>query len=217
MSHSERVFFTCLLCVLMSACGGSSETKSLDNISSTAPSLECGPFSDWRQSPFLLPYPVGTQYVVNQANCSGFGHGGFWTYGYDFIMDIGTGVTAMRDGTVFHLEDGTPDGNRLSTNLIIIQHSDGSFALYSHLTNGGVLVAQEQNVVAGDLIGLSGDTGNTGGLPHLHVSLHPCGGLPGLAGVANTNCPTRPFNFANTEPNPQGLSARVSYLAHSVP
>ena len=80
-------------------------------------------------------------------------------------------------------------------------------------TLGGVLVSKDQQVQAGDIIGLSGDTGNTGGLPHLHTSLHPCGGLPGLRGVADQNCPTQPYNVRNTEANPEGLIARKTYTA----
>lgn len=80
-------------------------------------------------------------------------------------------------------------------------------------TLSGVLVSKDQQVQAGDIIGLSGDTGNTGGLQHLHTSLHPCGGLPGLTGVADKNCPTMPYNFRNTEANPEGLIARRTYTA----
>jgi murein DD-endopeptidase MepM/ murein hydrolase activator NlpD len=64
-------------------------------------------------------------------------------------------------------------------------------------------------VQAGDTVGLSGVTGNTGGLPHLHFSVHPCNELPGLPNEGN--CPTQPVNFRNTDPNPTGLLARRSY------
>ncbi|MGD8496068.1 MAG: hypothetical protein PVF05_07725, partial [Gemmatimonadales bacterium] len=33
---------------------------------------ECGPFDDWSSSPYVLPYPPGSAYVVNQGNCSGY-------------------------------------------------------------------------------------------------------------------------------------------------
>lgn len=177
------------------------------------PAALCGPYSDWEGSAYILPYAVGEEYVVNQANCSGFGHSDFWLYGYDFIMDIGTPVHAMRSGEVVHIVDGIPDGVRSATNLILVMHDDDTVALYSHLTNGGVLVGEGQLINQGDIIGLSGDTGNTGGLPHLHVSLHPCIGLPGLIGIPQGNCDTQPFNFSNTEANPDGLVARRKYQA----
>jgi murein DD-endopeptidase MepM/ murein hydrolase activator NlpD len=83
--------------------------------------------------------------------------------------------------------------------------------LYSHLTLNGVQVTIGQTVLAGDVIGMSGDTGNTGGLPHLHFSLHPCGALPGLPGTGN--CPSVPANFRNTTANPDGLVAGLFYQA----
>ena len=61
------------------------------------------------------------------------------------------------------------------------------------------------------MIGLSGDTGNTGGLPHLHFSLHPCGALPGLPGTGS--CDSIPVNFRNTAANPTGLRSNVTYEA----
>ncbi len=172
---------------------------------------ECGPFGNWTQSPFVLPYPVGESYVVNQANCSGEGHSGFWKHGYDFIMDIGTIVTASREGRIGWARDGCPDYQTACTNLITIIHDDGLVSVYSHLTNHGVLVSPGQMVQAGDTIGLSGVTGNTGGLPHLHFSVHPCNELPGLLNAGD--CPSLPVNFRNTEPNPSGLVARRSYAA----
>jgi murein DD-endopeptidase MepM/ murein hydrolase activator NlpD len=154
---------------------------------------------------------VGAAPKVNQANCSGHGHNNFWNHGYDFVMDIGSPVLAARDGTVGVAKAGCHDGDHQCTNLVTINHADGTVALYSHLTLGGALVKAGDAVRAGQLIGRSGETGNTGGLPHLHFSVHPCGALPGLpqAGV----CPSLPVNFRNTTPNPHGLLALGAYRA----
>ena len=168
-------------------------------------------FPFWESSPYILPYNVGSTFFVNQGNNTGFGHSGFWKYGYDFTMNIGTEILAARDGIVVHANDGTNDGNPNGTNLITIQHEDGTVALYSHLTRNGVLVNVGDTVEQGDLIGFSGNTGNTGGLPHLHFSVHPCSGLPGLPNA--TNCPTQPVTFRNTEPNPNGLGTWQCYTA----
>mgnify|MGYP001817678086 FL=1 len=191
---------------LLTACGGSSP-------GGEAPGepVECTGFGDWQQSAYVLPYTVGESYRVNQANCSGFGHSDFWLYGYDFDMPIGTVVTAARSGVVAHAQDGARDGDRNRTNLITIEHDDGTVALYSHLTLNGVFVTIGQAVAAGDVIGLSGDTGNTGGLPHLHFSLHPCGALPGLPGTGS--CDSIPVNFRNTTENPSGLRVNGTYEA----
>lgn len=164
-----------------------------------------------QNSAYILPYPTGTKYRVNQANCSGHGHSNFWNHGYDFVMDVGTTVLAARAGKVAWARDGCRDGDASCTNLITIRHADGTIALYSHLTHGGVQVQAGEQVTAGQAIGKSGNTGNTGGLPHLHFSLHPCNELPGLphAGV----CPTIPLNFRNTASNPNGLLVAQSYIA----
>ena len=191
---------------LLTACGGSSSGGG-----ATAEPVECTGFGDWQQSAYVLPYTVGEAYRVNQANCSGFGHSDFWLYGYDFDMPIGTVITAARSGMVAHAQDGARDGDRNRTNLITIEHDDGTVALYSHLTLNGVFVTIGQAVAAGDVIGLSGDTGNTGGLPHLHFSLHPCGALPGLPGTGS--CDSIPVNFRNTAANPTGLRSNVTYEA----
>lgn len=173
---------------------------------------DCGPFGPWDSSPYVLPYPVGTSYFVDQANCSGFGHSGYWKHGYDFLMPIGTLVTASRAGTVVHSVGRIVDGDRGGTNLVTIRHDDGTVMLYSHLTQNGNLVEVGQSVQAGDPVGRSGDTGNTGGVPHLHLSLHPCSNLPGLAGSGSA-CDSIAFNLRNTDPNPQGLVAKRNYAA----
>lgn len=175
------------------------------------PAEVCTGFGDWRQSAYVLPYPVGSAYRVNQANCSGFGHSDFWKFGYDFDMPIGSLVAAARNGVVAHVQDGASDGDRTRTNLITIEHSDGTVAVYSHLTLNGVHVTAGQVVVAGDVIGQSGDTGNTGGFPHLHFSVHSCAALPGLPGSGH--CPALPVNFRNTSSNPDGLIANRIYEA----
>ena len=167
--------------------------------------------ADSSHSPYALPYRPGTAHWVNQANCSGYGHMRLWNHGYDFKMPIGTPVLAARDGVVLTARDGCEDGDRMCTNLVTVRHADGTVALYSHLTRGGVHVVAGQKVTTGQLIGHSGDTGNTGGLPHLHFSVHPCGALPGL-GLQGV-CPSQPVNFRNTEPNPHGLLAAHVYRA----
>jgi murein DD-endopeptidase MepM/ murein hydrolase activator NlpD len=103
------------------------------------------------------------------------------------------------------------DGDSNRTNLVTVEHDDGTVALYSHLTLNGVQVTIGQPLLQGDVVGLSGNTGNTGGLPHLHFSVHPCGALPGLPGTGD--CPSEPVNFSNTAANPIGLQAPFAYEA----
>jgi hypothetical protein len=167
----------------------------------------CGPFSDWRTSPYVLPYPVGSTYYVSQANCSTGGHHGAYKYSYDFVMPVGTTVTAARAGIVSEIRvkfrDGQPGEGE--SNWVKVRHADGTIAAYSHLTEQGALVKIGDHVVAGQPIGLSGNTGNTGGLPHLHFHLCPCS--------EPVDCGTLPVSFRNTDPNPDGLAAKRSYRA----
>jgi hypothetical protein len=78
-------------------------------------------------------------------------------------------------------------------------------AAYSHLTEHGALVKIGDRVEAGQPIGLSGNSGNTGGLPHLHFHLCACS--------EPVNCGTLPVTFRNTEANPNGLTAHRHYRA----
>ncbi len=168
----------------------------------------CGPFPDWRSSPFVLPYAVGSAFYVNQANCSTHGgHHGPYKYAYDFAMPIGTTVTAARAGVVAEIRmkfrDGQPGEGE--SNWIKIRHADGAIAAYSHLTENGALVGIGEHVAQGQPIGLSGNSGNTGGLPHLHFHVCPCS--------EPVDCGTLPVTFSNTDPNPDGLAAGRNYTA----
>ena len=209
MRTINRALVISFSALFLAACGGGGSSGG--GAAAATGTRQCGDFGPWEQSDYVLPYPAGLTYKINQANCSGFGHSGFWEFGYDIIMPIGSIVTAARAGAVVHAQDGAQDGDRSRTNLITIQHDDGTVALYSHLTLNGVHVTVGQPVLAGDVIGMSGDTGNTGGLPHLHFSLHPCSDLPGLPGAGS--CDSIPVNFSNTAENPNGLVAGRAYTA----
>jgi murein DD-endopeptidase MepM/ murein hydrolase activator NlpD len=216
LAFAKKVRLASRLCVALVAtlsllnCGGG--LPSSPNVRET-----CSGYPPWETSDYVLPYPVGTAYQVHQGNCSGFGHSGFWKYSYDFTMPIGTTVTAARGGQVLYEAGGAHDGETALTNLVTIQHEDGSVAVYSHLTFHGPLVVAGQMVNAGDPVGKSGNTGNTGGFPHLHFSVHPCGKLPGLPGGDDFSCPSIPVTFKNTNPNPEGLLQGSIYPALPYP
>jgi murein DD-endopeptidase MepM/ murein hydrolase activator NlpD len=167
----------------------------------------CGPFPDWSASAYVLPYPAGSSYYVSQANCSSGGHRGPYQYAYDFVMPVGTPVTAARAGVVAEIRMKFRDGQsgEGESNWVKIRHADNTIAAYSHLTEDGALVRIGDRVEAGQPIGLSGNSGNTGGLPHLHFHLCLCS--------EPVDCGTLPVTFRNTEPNPGGLAPRRNYLA----
>lgn len=83
--------------------------------------------------------------------------------GADYRASIGTVVRAAEAGEA-RPYTGTSGGGR----VVEITHKDGSKAYYSHLSEQ--LVTRGQKVAAGDIIGKSGNTGNTTG-PHLHLGV----------------------------------------------
>jgi murein DD-endopeptidase MepM/ murein hydrolase activator NlpD len=127
-------------------------------------------------------------------------------------MTIGTPVSASRAGTVIEVEESHVDGEIAAVgkdNYLVILHADGSNALYGHLTHDGATVAVGDVVAQGQLIAQSGNTGNTAGIPHLHVSVQSCDPVT----MGTGSCPSRPFTFSNTDPNPNGLANGQTYLA----
>ena len=122
-------------------------------------------------------------------------------------MPIGTTVTAARDGVVTDIRTKFRDGQRGETesNWVKIRHADGTIAAYAHLTENGALVKPGDLVTSGQPIGLSGNTGNTGGKPHLHFHVSPCS--------EPVRCGTLPVTFRNTDAHPDGLDAHRFYRA----
>jgi murein DD-endopeptidase MepM/ murein hydrolase activator NlpD len=102
-----------------------------------------------------------------------FGDTGLWSSahtGLDFAVDEGTPIHAVTSGVV---TEATYDGSYGNKTVITLE--DGTEIWYCHQAALGVEVGQE--VVAGEVIGAVGMTGNTTG-PHLHLEVRPGGGDP---------------------------------------
>jgi murein DD-endopeptidase MepM/ murein hydrolase activator NlpD len=78
----------------------------------------------------------------------------------------GTEVLAARFGTVVEVADRF-DGIGLRSNVVVIEHADGSRAHYAHVRFRGVVVKVGDRVDQGQLIAYSGMVGQTI-YPHLH-------------------------------------------------
>jgi murein DD-endopeptidase MepM/ murein hydrolase activator NlpD len=194
-----RLWLGICLATLLAGCGAGP--------SGPGPTESCTGYPDWQTSPYVVPYPVGASYRVAQGNCSGGGHSGVYKYSYDFDMPIGSPVTAAREGVVYEIRTGHVDGDLTPghENFVKILHPDGRISAYPHLSTDGVLVAVGQVVKAGDLIGLSGNTGQTGGFRHLHFHVSTCS--------EPVDCGTVPVTFRNVGPDPVGLLVDHVYLA----
>ncbi|KOV97656.1 MULTISPECIES: M23 family metallopeptidase [unclassified Streptomyces] len=88
--------------------------------------------------------------------------------GQDFAVPTGTDVVAAHGGTVVKAgPNGAGDGPAYG-NAVVIQHGNGTFSQYAHLSR--VDVRPGQIVKTGQHIALSGSTGNSTG-PHLHFEI----------------------------------------------
>jgi murein DD-endopeptidase MepM/ murein hydrolase activator NlpD len=143
-----------------------------------------------------------------QTYCGPFTHGRDNQLAYDFWMPIGEELVAARAGVVREVIDRYEDQNLnwREFNLIHIEHADGSTAFYAHLMQDSAVVEVGDQVMAGELIARSGETGTS--VPHLHF------------GVYRT-WPWRqnddlPINFRNAQGPLDargGLQVDVTYLA----
>ncbi|MEU5364668.1 M23 family metallopeptidase [Streptomyces sp. NPDC005925] len=98
-------------------------------------------------------------------------NGGRWAHkhsGQDFAVPSGTDVMAAHGGTVVKAGGwGAGDGPAYG-NAVVIQHGNGTYSQYAHLSRIDVGVGQV--VTTGQHIARSGNTGNSSG-PHLHFEV----------------------------------------------
>ena len=118
----------------------------------TAQKLWSGPFI-WPVAQVIVS-PYGIRRSYNGGPVSSF-HGGI-----DLAANEGVPVAAANSGRVAQVASGPVRGNS-----VVIDHGDGVFSGYNHLSAVSVQVGQM--VSTGDLVGLIGSTGMATG-PHLH-------------------------------------------------
>ena len=92
--------------------------------------------------------------------------GKMWSKGYhtgvDFACKIGTPILAVADGKITNASWGKSYGKQ------IVMAVDGGWVIYAHLN--ALRVKPGQRVKKGQIIGESGNTGNSSG-PHLHFEM----------------------------------------------
>ncbi|MEV4480718.1 M23 family metallopeptidase [Micromonospora coxensis] len=110
------------------------------------------------QDPWLLPlqgYDFNSPYGMRWGKLH---------TGIDLVAPEGTPYVAIHSGTV--TKAGWFGGYGYA---VIVQHADGSEAIYGH--SSSVSVREGQQVKAGDQLGLVGNTGHSYG-SHLHLEIH---------------------------------------------
>lgn len=90
--------------------------------------------------------------------------------GIDLRAPVGSGIYAVAAGTVTRVSNLRRDGRPSNYGwYVVVDHEGGYRTLYAHLAETP-LPSAGQAVMAGELLGYSGNTGNTDG-PHLHLTL----------------------------------------------
>jgi murein DD-endopeptidase MepM/ murein hydrolase activator NlpD len=107
--------------------------------------------------------PVENPNVTTPYRASGASWSSGYHTGSDFQAASGTSVRSIGPGTVVSAGWSGSYGNE-----VVIQHSDGMYSQYAHLSS--LEVSAGQTVTGGQQLGLSGSTGNSTG-PHLHFEV----------------------------------------------
>ena len=101
-------------------------------------------------------------------------HFGHLKYSVDFPLPEGTKILASEEGVVTDIKQDSSEGGHEKKyedikylNYITILHDNFEFSQYAHLKHNGALVKKGQKVKRGQVIGLSGNTGDSTE-PHLH-------------------------------------------------
>jgi len=171
-------------------------------------------FDDPAESPYCLPWEADGAYEVNQSYCSPSGWSHHVRHAYDFLMPPGTEVRAARAGRVVELREHWPDDDRTGghENMVSLRHEDETISLYLHMKQDGIVVEMGDWVPRGGLLGYSGSSGDTQGIPHLHFQVCLRSGMCSW----KTGEHTLPVNFSNSEGDLDsrgGLAAGTTYRA----
>jgi murein DD-endopeptidase MepM/ murein hydrolase activator NlpD len=140
---------------------------------------------------YLWPCEHGAKHHVNQGYFGKETHQSCYCLDFDFAE--GTPICAARGGTVVVVKQDSNVGGigqafAKYDNYVRILHGDGTWADYAHVQKNGARVNLGDKVTAGQIIALSGHTGEASG-PHLHFQVNK----PDW-GTTGTTIPTKFLN-----------------------
>jgi hypothetical protein len=155
-------------------------------------------------SEYLLPFNCDATKTCSSGNHTS-NHDGKDEYAYDFATAVNTTIRAMRSGTVLRVRNVSPPGSACFdgggsscanyANTVEVKHSDGTVALYMHLSEGTVSAGEP--IAQGDVVGKSGNSGWSTG-PHVHVQVQEDCGI--------WWCQSMPFKFEEDSTISSGTS-----------
>lgn len=118
----------------------------------------------------IMPVAEGTYRLTSSYGYRTYPFAGMHE-GTDFAGSLGTPLYAVADGTVIYAGGGR-DGRSGQIVIIRAEVNGGTYDFwYGHMYTDGVLVAEGQEVAAGQQIAEIGNNGNSTG-PHLHFEVH---------------------------------------------
>lgn len=89
--------------------------------------------------------------------------------GVDLVGNVGSYILSITDGTVYKVSKTNVYGNAIE-----IKHTDESgntfYSYYAHMRDNSIIVAENQEIKAGQRIGIQGSTGWSTG-DHLHFEI----------------------------------------------
>jgi murein DD-endopeptidase MepM/ murein hydrolase activator NlpD len=134
------------------------------------------PFQTWGITNYVDVNPFGGSYTDYQGNGYTYdGHQGHDMSPANFgTMDAGLADYAAAAGTVVAVQDSNYDRNTVMSNApanyVEIDHGNGWHTIYYHLRTDTILLHVGDTVVAGQMLGLAGSSGDSTGV-HLHFQV----------------------------------------------
>ncbi len=118
--------------------------------------------------PGVLGWPVRSPMITQKYGEVSYLYRGKPHNGMDLGMPVGTEIVAADEGEVMAVGN---NGRYQYGKYVLVKHPNSLVTLYAHLSNN-LIVKTGQQVIRGQLIGYSGNTGYAVGRGHLHLGLY---------------------------------------------